>query len=298
MPSLPLATAFTDSATTEAGFKSAITDQREFLAGLLGTSGNVSDALDTLGVLGSSTLSKSSAYTVVAADRGSVIECTGTFTISLTAASTLGNGFIFTVHNIGTGTITIDPNSTELIDGNSSINIFPSQILSIRCNGTAFYSLTSLSKIQTQLITDSTDILLNNYATPSYSNVGSSFSINIPANGVIRISSFAGRLLNNATASQHSVVFGIRIGTKNYWFDYFNDNGTASVNTFINGGTTANAYREYFGTPSNPSYAIDVAAYAVPTGSQTVQLIAAYYTTQCTLKGTTKQTRVVLEFIG
>lgn len=141
MTALPSSVSFTDSGITEAQFKTAITNQREYLAGLLGVDGEKSTALDTLGTLGSSTLSKSSAYTVLATDRGAVIECTGTFTLSLTAAATLGNGFIFTVHNIGSGSITIDPNSTELINGLSSIVIASGEILTIRCSGTAFNSL-------------------------------------------------------------------------------------------------------------------------------------------------------------
>lgn len=141
MPSLPLATAFTDSAITEAGFKSAITDQREFLAGLLDTSGNQIDALRKLGVLGSDTSAKSGAYTVVAADRGVTFLCTGTFTLSLTAAATLGDGFTFAVINIGTGTITIDPNSTELIDGASTDSIAAGSWAIVTCTGSAFHTM-------------------------------------------------------------------------------------------------------------------------------------------------------------
>lgn len=141
MPSLPISTAFTDSAVTEAGFKTAITNQREFLAGLLDTSGNQIDALRKLGVLGSDTSAKSGAYTVVAADRGVTFLCTGTFTLSLTAAATLGDGFTFAVINIGTGTITIDPNSTELIDGASTDSIAAGSWAIVTCTGSAFHTM-------------------------------------------------------------------------------------------------------------------------------------------------------------
>lgn len=61
-------------------------------------------------------LAKTSAYTVVAADRGAVIDCTsGTFSVTLTAAATLGAGYSVAVYNSGSGTITIDPNSSETI---------------------------------------------------------------------------------------------------------------------------------------------------------------------------------------
>ena len=138
MPSLPISTDFTGSGVTEAGFKTAITNQREFLAGLLGTSGNKIDALIALGVLGSDTVSKTTAYTVIATDRGKAILCSGTFTLSLTAAATLGDGFTLIVKNTGSGAITIDPNSTELIDGASTKVIAAGDWAVITCTGTAF----------------------------------------------------------------------------------------------------------------------------------------------------------------
>lgn len=52
MPTLPAASSFTGSTVTEAQFKTAITDQREFLAGLLGTAGTQAAALTTLGAAG------------------------------------------------------------------------------------------------------------------------------------------------------------------------------------------------------------------------------------------------------
>lgn len=145
MPALPTSVSFTDSGTTEAQFKTAITNQREFLAGLLGTTGNTSDALDALGTLGSSTVTKSTAYTVISADRGALIQCTGTFTLSLTLAATLGNGFCFVIKNIGSGVITIDPSSTEQIDGVLTKTVAPNEALIVFCNGTGFYSLGSSS---------------------------------------------------------------------------------------------------------------------------------------------------------
>ena len=144
MTALPSSISFTDSGVTEAQFKTAITNQREFLAGLLGTSGDVPDALTALGTLGSSTITKSSAYTVVAADRGALIECTGTFTLSLTAAATLAEGFVFAVFNKGTGIITIDPASTEQINGASTLAIAAGSWGIISCTGTAFNSLGSV----------------------------------------------------------------------------------------------------------------------------------------------------------
>lgn len=56
-------------------------------------------------------------YTVVASDQGKMLACTGTHTISLPAAATIGKPFCVVIKNIGTGVITIDPNGAELVDG-------------------------------------------------------------------------------------------------------------------------------------------------------------------------------------
>lgn len=82
---------------------------------------------------------KTGAYTVVAGDLGAVIDCTsGTFTVSLTAAATLGAGFHCWIKNYGSGAITIDPNASEDIDGYSSIILRPGESVQIFCTGTAW----------------------------------------------------------------------------------------------------------------------------------------------------------------
>lgn len=149
MATLPLATAFTDSAVTEGDFKTAITDQRTFLADLLGTDGTKDTALRTLGAFGNDVSAKSSNYTVVATDRGVVFNCTSTFTLSLTAAATLGDGFTFAVINSGSGTITIDPNSTEQIDGANTKTIAAGSWAIVSCTGSAFITMGSVPSIYT-----------------------------------------------------------------------------------------------------------------------------------------------------
>jgi hypothetical protein len=139
---LPAATDFTGAAITEAQFKTAMTSLRTHLADLLGVTGTPIVALQTLGALGNSWVSKTGAYAVVAADRGKLIGCSGTFTLSLTAAATLGADFSFAVLNYGTGTITIAPNSSEQIDGATTIVLAPGESCVVICTaGTAFRTL-------------------------------------------------------------------------------------------------------------------------------------------------------------
>lgn len=165
--------------------------------------------------------------------------------------------------------------------------------------------------VATQLITDSTDIAVGSFITPAYSNVGSSFTLNIPTNGYISIKAVSGRLLNDATASAHYLSFGLRIGTTNYWFGTYSVNGTTLVMPSGACNTAANNYIELNGNTNTFSNAnitfdklsplplgIDVVALSLPTGSQTVQLIAAWQTNAMTIKGTVKQTRVLLEIEG
>jgi hypothetical protein len=95
------------------------------------------DVTVTGGASATKTISnQSAAYTVVASDLGKIINCTGTFTVSLTAAATLGSGFTCTIWNTDTGAITIDPNLAETIDGIDTLILRRGEGLDIVCDGT------------------------------------------------------------------------------------------------------------------------------------------------------------------
>lgn len=85
---------------------------------------------------------QTAAYTVVIGDLGKVINCTsGAFTVSLTAAATLGSGFNCTIWNTSAATgdvITIDPNAAETIDGLATILLRAGEGTEIICTGTAW----------------------------------------------------------------------------------------------------------------------------------------------------------------
>lgn len=77
------------------------------------------------------------AYTVLTTDAGKVFNCTsGTFTVSLTAAATLGSGFNCWIWNTGTGVITIDPNAAETIDGVATLTLQAGEGMQVVCTGT------------------------------------------------------------------------------------------------------------------------------------------------------------------
>jgi hypothetical protein len=95
-------------------------------------------------------LDKSGDYTVVAWDRSKLIRSTATMTLSLTAAATCGNGWFIDVLAT-TGTLTIDPDGSETIDGASTLEVTVGQSCRIRCNGTAFYSQFKTTTIGTNV---------------------------------------------------------------------------------------------------------------------------------------------------
>lgn len=116
----------------------ALADLSAFGRTLIDDAGQAA-ALTTLGAALNGTLAKTAAYTVVTADRGKLIEATtGTWTLTLTAAATLGDGFAFAIRNSGTGVITIDPNSAEQIDGASTIPLAAGESCLVVCDGTAW----------------------------------------------------------------------------------------------------------------------------------------------------------------
>lgn len=83
-------------------------------------------------------LTKSANYTALLTDLGSLIVGTSTWTLSLSAASGLGNGWYIFLQNTGTGTITVDPNASETIGGVTTAACNPGDIWIITCNGTNF----------------------------------------------------------------------------------------------------------------------------------------------------------------
>lgn len=84
---------------------------------------------------------QTAAYTVIAGDLGTIINCSGatSFTVSLTAAATLGSGFNVWIWNLTTTAamaVTIDPNGAETIDGVATLILRQGEGTQIVCDGT------------------------------------------------------------------------------------------------------------------------------------------------------------------
>ena len=218
---------------------------------------------------------------------------TTTLTLPATTGTLLQSGTAVTAAQGGTGLTAVG----------TSGNLLTS-------NGTAWTSTAPAAAGPViKYVTDTTDIAITAVA-PTYSNVGSTFSVSIPTTGFIRVASFAGKIINNS-ALYSGPTLGIRIGSTNYWLAYGNLTGVDSYyNLILSGSNTLNDYTISYGGANGYlvgavysfPHTIDIVALSVPTGTQTVQLIVGKATGNAagnfTIKGTTNTTRVGLEFVS
>lgn len=87
---------------------------------------------------------------LAAADQGTLIDITsGTFSQTFTAAATLGSGWWLWYKNSGTGTVTLDPDAGELINGATTYEVPPLHTVLIQCTSTAF---TVVAAVPNQLL--------------------------------------------------------------------------------------------------------------------------------------------------
>lgn len=164
-------------------------------------------ALTALGGLLNGINPQAAAYTVGAADRGKLIDCTtGTWALKFDSV-TLGANFAFAVRNSGTGTITLtalrgDP-TTALIDGAATATLNAGESCLIFCDGTNFETVgrrspvISMVRLNTAngygltntVIRRFLNVVINQGADITYADsasLGASFTINTP--GIYAIS--------------------------------------------------------------------------------------------------------------
>lgn len=190
------------------------------------------------------------AYTAGVGDRATVIEYTGgVATLALTAAATLGNDWFVYVNNQGTGTLTVNPNAAETIDGAATIALLQGESCMIVCDGANFITVGR---------------------GRSVSLTTTAVSINAAGTGTVTLSTAQ-------VAAQVQQYTGILTGNRiynygtapGYWFVTNNTTGAFSVTLRVDGSDTGVAIAQ--GTSS--VYKSDgvnlIAAVSVATGTVT-----------------------------
>lgn len=132
-------------------------------------------------------------------DRSTLIDVTsGTFSQTFTAAATLTTGWYCWIRNSGSGTITLDPNASELINGAATLALYPNQTALVQCDGTGFYAVVCDGPVGDHSVTvttgngrGSTNTCIRRFTTTLSSSgtaityadsasLGASFTINAP----------------------------------------------------------------------------------------------------------------------
>ena len=117
------------------------------------TSGGSSAAPSWVDAAGGSELvrvARTSDTALTSANAGNLIDITsGTFTQTFNASSSLGNGWLVYIRNSGTGVITLDPNSSETIDGLSTFAIYPGDTRIVQCDGSNLRTIMLKGGVQT-----------------------------------------------------------------------------------------------------------------------------------------------------
>ena len=126
-------------------FQPLTTDLTAFIAWVsgIGTSvdnslAQVSALISTANLNANAILSRSSNTILGTGDNSKTIVCTAAFTQTLTAAATLGTGWFVYIRNQSSGTVVIDPNGAELINGAATYSVVAGGYCLVTCDGSAF----------------------------------------------------------------------------------------------------------------------------------------------------------------
>lgn len=253
MPAIPSKASFTDAGVTEGDFKTALHGLIDYLIGLLDAAGTPAAAQVKLGTLaGAGVLVRSSAYTLVAADRGRIVSCTGTWTLGLTTAATLGNGFAFLVANTGSGTITIDPAGAETINGAATYTVGAGATVLVMAVGAAAWvvagvalsdaidSDSSSTAASSKAVKDAVAAAIGGSASATYHGVGSY--------------AFAVRTTDSGSVNPNATLAGSNLRMSGAWGNK-NGNSGAGLATTINfsSGTSLPGTWRCMGYANTPS---------------------------------------------
>lgn len=272
-------------------------------------SGNVAASLldqnftfvENQGVQGLTTTGSSNAYVATPADAW-VTGYSSYVGRALTVKPNFTNTAAATINVSGLGAASIYKNvggvATALASGDM-VSAIPAVLV---CDGTGFLlanptiSTSSTNKLTTFQVTDTTDITLSQ--VPTQQNVGATQSITIPTKGTIELG-FSGEIINSTSNNQ--LVLGLRIGGVNYWPVVSQEGNTGYTETY-NGNAAGTEIVSSYGVNNSNSgvsggalVGLQIEEMGIPTGTQTVQIIAGKVAANASvIKGTVKTTRVYI----
>jgi hypothetical protein len=104
-------------------------------------SNNASAAFDKM--FGNDFAEKTANYTIATSDQGkAIVATTAALTFTLPAAATAGSNFVVVVKNSSAGTLTIDGNSSETINGSTTLSLpYSDQSAILVCDASSWYAL-------------------------------------------------------------------------------------------------------------------------------------------------------------
>ncbi|WP_205928993.1 hypothetical protein [Rhizobium leguminosarum] len=128
--------------------------------------------------------SKSGNYTAVADDNNAVHRYTATATVTLTAAATLATNWHYTATADG-GAVTIDPNASETINGQTTLVIPNGSSATIICDGSNFFTV----------------IKPFSWESIGYYTLSAAASLSIPDLGAFRVLRISGSITPSAASN-------------------------------------------------------------------------------------------------
>lgn len=199
---------------------------------------------------------------LAAADTKKLINITsGTFTQTFVAAATLGAGWYVWIKNSGSGTITLNPDGTETIDGEETITMSPGDTRLISCTGTLFYSvlvptqtsvaitggtITGITNLEATggTITGITDLAVADGGTGASTAAAARTNLGVEemtyvarTSNTILVAANKGNLID-ATSGTWEQTFTAAATLGNGWFCYIRNSGTGLITLNPNGTET------------------------------------------------------------
>jgi hypothetical protein len=181
---------------------------------------------------------KATGATAGLTDHNQLWRCTADLTITLTAAATLTSGWELHILADG-GTVTVDGDSSELIDGSLTITVNKGQYITLYCTGAAFYTSRGYKNAWEEIsraaysgaasapfigLSAYRQIRARGYLTPATDNVNLNLQVSVDnganylagASEYQRISVFStGAALSTGTAAATAVVLDSSTGIGN-----------------------------------------------------------------------------------